>query len=236
MERLAARSIEDRIGTPVSVSIATSIEPGIVRGELGNVTVKATQFERDGLRLAGARAVYRGVDVEVSDLISGDVRLHYSSVGFTGQLDPGGPRRLPAAAPGRARPAARRSCASRSATGRATLHSGSLHAAVRAKIVGVSSIRLVPVSGSQPLLRALAAPIQLGPLPDGIRLTAHRAAQGHARRSRDAATAGKAQGLIEGQASSTARVSRCWPTLRLTRCSALSTAFGSHSTISPISS
>ena len=39
VERLAARSIEDRIGTPVSVSIATSVEPGVLRGELGNVTV-----------------------------------------------------------------------------------------------------------------------------------------------------------------------------------------------------
>src|SRR6476659_4395762 len=79
VERLAARSIEDRIGTPVSVSIATSVEPGALRGELGNVTVKATQFERDGLRLAGTQAVYHGVDVDVTDLISGDVRLHYSS-------------------------------------------------------------------------------------------------------------------------------------------------------------
>ena len=86
VERLAARSIEDRIGTPVSVSIGTSIEPGMVRGDLGSVTVKATQFERDGLKLAGARAVYRGVNVELSDLISGDVRLHYSSVGFQAQL------------------------------------------------------------------------------------------------------------------------------------------------------
>jgi hypothetical protein len=43
--------------------------------------------------------------------------------------------------------------------------------AVRARILGVSSIKLVPLSGSQTLARALAAPIQLGPLPDGVHLT-----------------------------------------------------------------
>ncbi len=86
VERLAARSIEDRIGTPVSVSIGTSLRPGIARGDLGKVTVKATQFERDGLRLAGARATYRGVSVGLTDLISGNVRLHYASVGFQAQL------------------------------------------------------------------------------------------------------------------------------------------------------
>ncbi len=117
VERLAARSIEDRIGTPVSVSIATSVEPGALRGELGNVTVKATQFERDGLRLAGTQAVYHGVDVDVSDLISGDVRLHYSSVVFNARLTQAALTRVPA---GRSWPSAAcrpRRCASRSATG-----------------------------------------------------------------------------------------------------------------------
>ena len=82
---------------------------------------------------------------------------------------------------------------------------------------------------------ALAAPIQLGPLPDGVHLTGIALRKGAAtitgpRRRRPS----QREGL--DQASSTARVARCWPTLRLTRCRALSTAFGSHSTISPISS
>src|SRR3954471_17696093 len=68
VERLAARSIEDRIGTPVSVSIGTSVDTVSLRGELGNVSVEAAQFEREGLRLAGTNAVYHGVDVDVSDL------------------------------------------------------------------------------------------------------------------------------------------------------------------------
>jgi DUF2993 family protein len=170
VERLAARSIEDRLGTPVSVSIATSISPGVVRGDLGNVTVRARQFERNGLRLAGARAVYRGVNVEISDLISGDVRLHYSSVGFQGIL-------TEAALVAYLRPLlAERGLPSKKLRvtiekGRATLRMGTLNTAVRATILGVSSIKLVPVSGSQMLVRALAAPIQLGPLPDGVHLT-----------------------------------------------------------------
>ena len=60
VERLAARSIEDRVGTPVSVSIATRSVPASLRGDLGNVTVRAKQFDRNGLQLAGARAVYHG--------------------------------------------------------------------------------------------------------------------------------------------------------------------------------
>jgi len=170
VERLAARSIEDRLGTPVSVSIATSISPGVMRGDLGKVTVRAKQFERDGLRLAGARAVYRGVNVEISDLISGDVRLHYSSVGFQGSL-------TEAALVAYLRPLlAERGLPSKKLRvtidkGRATLRMGTLHVAVRARILGVSSIKLVPLSGSQTLARALAAPRQLGPLPDGVHLT-----------------------------------------------------------------
>ena len=134
------------------------------------VTVKATQFERDGLHLAGAQAVYRGVNVEVTDLISGDVRLHYSSVGFQAQL-------TQAALTAYLKPLlAERGLPSKNlrvtiAKGRATVRSGTLNAATRAKIVGVSSIQLVPVSGSTTLVRALSPPIQLGPLPEGIRLT-----------------------------------------------------------------
>ena len=48
VERLAARSIEDRIGMPVSVSIATSLSPGVVHGDLGNVTVRVKKFDRPG--------------------------------------------------------------------------------------------------------------------------------------------------------------------------------------------
>jgi hypothetical protein len=170
VERLAARSIEDRIGTPVSVSIATSIAPGTLRGDLGNVTVKAPRFERNGLRLAAARAVYRGVDVDVSDLMSGNVRLHYSSVGFTARLTQGAlTAYVKSLLSSRGLPS--KNVRVTIGNGRASLHSGGLNAAVRAKIVGNSSIQLVPVSGSATLTRALATPIQLAPLPDGIRLT-----------------------------------------------------------------
>jgi hypothetical protein len=170
VERLAARSIEDRLGTPVSVSIETSISPSIARGDLGNVTVRAKQFERDGLRLAGAHAVYRGVHVELSDLISGDVRLRYSSVSFQGGL-------TEAALAAYLRPLlAERGIPSKKlrvtiAKGVASLRMGAQRAAVSARIVGLSSIKLVPVSGSPPLMRALATPIQLAPLPDGVHLT-----------------------------------------------------------------
>jgi hypothetical protein len=170
VERLAARSIEDRIGTPVSVSIGSSVDPGALKGELGDVTVKAAQFERDGLRLAGTKAVYRGVDVEISDLISGDVRLHYSSVGFTAQLTQAAlATYLKSLLAERGLPSGQLRVTI--GNGRATLHSGKLNAAVRARIVGISSIRLVPISGSETLTRALAEPIQLGPLPEGIHLT-----------------------------------------------------------------
>jgi|SRR3954449_11328354 hypothetical protein len=170
VERLAARSIEDRVGTPVSVSIGTSVDPDSLRGELGNVAVKATQFERDGLRLTGTEAVYHGVDVDVSDLISGDVRLHYSSVTFNARL-------TQAALTAYLRPLlAERGLPSKNlrvsiGNGRATLHSGGLNAAVRAKIVGATSIELVPVGSSATITRALVSPIQLGPLPEGVRLT-----------------------------------------------------------------
>jgi hypothetical protein len=170
VERLAARSIEDRVGTPVSVSIATSVRPGIVRGDLGNVTVRAKKFEHNGLRLVAAHAVYHGVGVHLSDLVSRDVRLHYSSVTFAATLTPGG---LVAYL----RPLlARRGVPSKNlrvriGNGAATLLIGKLHTVVGARIVGVSSLRLVPRSGPPALRRALAGAIQLGPLFDGVHLT-----------------------------------------------------------------
>jgi LmeA-like phospholipid-binding len=171
VERLAARSIEDRVGTPVSVSIAASVKPGILRGKLGNVTVRAKKFEHNGVRLAGAEAVYHGVSVHLSDLISGHVRLRYSAVDFQGTLTAGGLLEY-------LRPLlARRGLPSNKLRvtinkGAATLRMGKLHAVVGAKIVGLSSIRFIPRGGSPVLERALSGAIQLGPLFDGVHLTA----------------------------------------------------------------
>ncbi len=62
------------------------LSAGIARGDVGKVTVHADQFERNGLELSGARAVYRGVQLHLSDLVRGDVRLRYASVNFQGTL------------------------------------------------------------------------------------------------------------------------------------------------------
>ena len=179
VERLAARSIEDRVGTPVTVSIATSVTPGAVRGDLGDVTVTAKRFEHNGLRLAGAAATYHRVAVQVSDLLSGDVRLRYASVGFEGTL-------TQSELAAYLRPLlARRGVPSkkltvRIANGSATVRSGKLHAVFGARIVGISSLRLVPRSGTGALERALSGAIQVGPLFDGVHLTGIALKQGRA--------------------------------------------------------
>jgi hypothetical protein len=171
VERLAARSIEDRIGTPVSVSIATSLSPGIARGDLGKVTVRAKQFDRDGVKLVGARAVYQGAHVELRQLLSGDVRVHYDSVAFQGALTES------ALAVYLRSLLSERGLAAKTlrvtiTRGRATLTLGTRHAAMTAAIVGASSVKLVPLSGSATLASEVGGPIQLGPLPDGVHLTA----------------------------------------------------------------
>jgi hypothetical protein len=170
VERLAARSIEDRIGTPVNVSISSSLRPGVARGDLGEITVRAKQFDRDGVKLVGARAVYRGAHVELRKLLSGDVRVHYESVAFEGGLTQAALAvylRSLLSERGLAAKKLRVAIAS----GRATVTLGSRHAAMTARIVGTSSVKLVPLGGSAALAGELAAPIQLGPLPDGVRLT-----------------------------------------------------------------
>jgi hypothetical protein len=169
-ERLAARSIEDRLGTPVTVSITTSLHPGVVRGDLGKVTVRAKTFDRDGLNLVGVRAVYQGASIELGQLVSGNVRLHYTSVAFQATLTEGAlsaylrplltERGLPA-----------KQLRVTITKGRATVTMGSQHAAMTATVVGASSIKLVPLGGTASLTGALTAPIQLGPLPDGVHLT-----------------------------------------------------------------
>ncbi len=169
-ERLAARSIEDRLGTPVTVSISTSLHPGVARGDLGKVTVRAKTFERDGLNLIGAHAVYQGASIELRQLISGDVRLHYASVTFQGTLTEAGLRaylRPLLTEQGLPAKKLRVTITKR----HAVVAMGSQHVTVGAKIYGVSSIELVPAGGSAALRQALTAPIQLGPLPDGVHLT-----------------------------------------------------------------
>jgi hypothetical protein len=171
VERVAARSIEDRLGTPVSVSIEAPIRPAIARGNLGKVTVRAKQFERNGLRLAGARATYRGVTFSLGDLLSRKVRLRYASVGFQADLTAGAlDFYLKPVLAAHGLPAKKLRITV--GKGSATVRVGTLHAVVGAKVAGKSSIRLVPRSGSRELERALAAPIPLGPLPDGVHLTA----------------------------------------------------------------
>jgi hypothetical protein len=170
VERLAARSIEDRVGTPVNVSIATSIRPGALRGNVGNVTVRAKKFEHNGLHLAGAQAVYHGVAVQFSALFSGNVRLSYSSVAFDATLTQGALAAYLRALLARSGIPAKKLHVTIGA-GAATLRLGQQHVVVGAKIVGRSSIRLVPRSGSPALRRALTGAIQIGPLFDGVHLT-----------------------------------------------------------------
>ena len=170
VERIAARSIEDRLGTPVSVSIELPLSAGIARGDVGKVTVHTDQFERNGLALSGARAVYRGVQLHLSDLVRGDVRLRYASVNFQGTLTQAALRAYlkPLLT---SRGFSAKPLVVLIHDGDATMRAGSLRGTLRAKVIGRSSIQLIAVNRSGPLAQALETPIQLGPLPDGVELT-----------------------------------------------------------------
>lgn len=171
VERLAARAIEDRIGTPVTVSIETSLRPGIARGDLGRITVRAARFDRNGISLIGARAVYEGAHVELRQLLAGGVRLRYSGVTFRESLTQGAlAAYLRSLLSERGLPAQRLHVTI--TKGRATVAIGTRQVAISATIAGASSVRLAPAGGSATLAAALAAPLQLGPLPDGVHLTA----------------------------------------------------------------
>ena len=61
--------------------------------------------------------------------------------------------------------------------GAATVAIGKLHAAWEPGSWALSSIRLVPRRGSATLAARSPAPIQLGPLFDGVHLTASRCAR-----------------------------------------------------------
>ena len=170
VERLAARSIEDRVGTPVSVSIATSVRPGVLRGDIGNVTVRAKKFEHNGLQLAGAQAVYHGVAVHLSDLISRRraTALHVRHI--CGDAHPERARGLRAAA---ARAA--RATVQEAANPHGQWDSDAFHRQA-ARRHGSEDRRPVvdPLHAAQRIAgpgRALTGAIQLGPLFDGVHLT-----------------------------------------------------------------
>ena len=105
VERLAARSIEDRVGTPVDVTIATSVKPGLARGQLGSVTVRAASV-RAQRPAPGGRAS------RLSRRLGAPVRSHLGRRaapllvrGVRGDAHARRPRGLPAAAAGAARAA-----------------------------------------------------------------------------------------------------------------------------------
>ena len=105
-------------------------------------------------------------------------------------------------------------------------------------LIPPSSVKVTP-AGTDALATQLATALQtkvdVGPLPYGLRLTG--ITRRRERRARQRARAARAaRSSSSAQVSSTARSPRCTPILRLTRCSALSTAFGSHSQLVAISS
>ena len=174
---LAARSIEDRVGTPVSVSIATSVRPGVLRGDIGNVTVRAKQFEHNGLQ-AGRRTgrLPRRRRRSSPTCISGDVRLRYASVDFQGDPD-----RSALAAYLRPLLASRGLPSKKLRVHDHEGHGDALIGKQHAVMGAGSSDVVVQARAAQRLGGAgqrAHEPIQLGPLFDGVPPHRHRAAHG----------------------------------------------------------
>src|SRR3954452_7039022 len=79
-ERQAADAIGARLGAPVTVHSSGALSPGIVRGDLGTLQVRAARVQRDGFTVTGFRADVDGASIDVPGLASGDAVLSFSRI------------------------------------------------------------------------------------------------------------------------------------------------------------
>jgi hypothetical protein len=173
VESQASDAIGRELGTKVSVDAGSVLSPGIVSGDVGDLKVHADTFKRGDIGVRNLRATVHGASLDIGSIFGGSPKLTWSRLQMTAEVRPGALAKYlrivldQAGVPGAARAFVHM------APGSATLIVDRQRIPVRLTVQPPSSILVTP-SGSSSLVSelgdALQAPVDVGPLPYGLRL------------------------------------------------------------------
>jgi hypothetical protein len=170
----AANAIGKQLGTKVTVDSSTLVTPGIISGDVGALTVKADTYQKGAIPVRDLQAKVHGGSVDMGSLFSGSPKLTWSSLDMTAEVRPGAlakylrTRLAAAGVPGADRAFVHM------APGQATLIVDKHRFPIRIDTVAPASVRVTPEATgalASELSGALAASVNVGPLPYGLRLT-----------------------------------------------------------------
>jgi hypothetical protein len=170
----ASDAIGRQLGTKVTVDAGSVLSPSIVSGDVGDLKVHADTFKRGDIGVRNLRATVRGASLEIGSIFSGSPKLTWSSLQMTAEVRPGALAKYlrgvleQAGVPGAAKAFVHM------APGSATLIVDRQRIPVRLTVQPPTSILVTPAgSGSlaSELGGALKAPVDVGPLPYGLRLS-----------------------------------------------------------------
>jgi hypothetical protein len=177
VQHQAADAIGRQLGTKVTVDAGTVLSPGIVSGDVGPLTVKADTYQKGVIPVRNLQAKVHGGSIDLGSIFSGSPKLTWSSLDMTAEVRPGALAKYLRTQLAAANvPGADRAFVHMAQSG-ATLIVDKHRIPIRIDAVAPSSVR-VTAEGTgaiqSELQSALAASVNVGPLPYGLRLTGLR--------------------------------------------------------------
>ena len=173
VESQASDAIGRKLGTKVTVDAGSVLSPSIVSGDVGDLKVNADTFKRGDIGVRNLHATVHGASLNIGSVLGRSPKLTWSGLDMTAEVRPGALAKYlrgvlaQAGVPGAARAFVHM------APGSATLIVDRQRIPVHLTVQPPSSILVTPAgTGSlvSQLGDALRAPVDVGPLPYGLRL------------------------------------------------------------------
>jgi hypothetical protein len=173
VESQASDAIGRQLDTNVTVDAGSVLSPSIVSGDVGDLKVHADTFKRGDIGVRNLHATVHGASLNIGSILGRSPKLTWSGLDMTAEVRPGALAKYlrgvleQAGVPGAARAFVHM------APGSATLIVDRQRIPVRLTVQPPSSILVTPAGDSSlasQLGDALRAPVDVGPLPYGLRL------------------------------------------------------------------
>jgi hypothetical protein len=174
VESQASDAIGRQLGTSVTVDAGSVLSPSIVSGDVGDLKVNADTFKRGDIGVRNLHATAHGASLNIGSVLGRSPKLTWSGLDMTAEVRPGALAKYlrgvleQAGVPGAAKAFVHM------APGSATLIVDRQRIPVRLTVQPPSSILVTPAASTSSLASqlgdALRAPVDVGPLPYGLRL------------------------------------------------------------------
>jgi LmeA-like phospholipid-binding len=169
----AADAIGRQLDTKVTVDAGSVLSPSIVSGDVGDLKVHADTFKQGEIGVRNLRATVHGASLNLGSIFGGSPKLTWSSLDMTAEVRPGALAKYLRGVLGQAGVPGADKAFVHMAPGSATLIVNRQRIPVQLTVQPPTSILVTPAgSGSlaSELGDALKAPVDVGPLPYGLRL------------------------------------------------------------------